>query len=622
MRSIKNFISYLQNRNKLFIISIVWILVLFLSWDLSLRQFFASGIFYSVNVLGDYWAISSQATWLPLIAEISRGNLFPIDPFLGQADSDFGFFPYLSLWFSGLLISVFGIGGTFVIGSSILPTLSYIFMVLIYRCFLNWRWSISLSALGIMGFIYDPFREFLLGIILGEGWLTLGSDSLPSAAGFPFPAISLLSFLIVFYLSIQRRYMSKRRSIILSIAWGLQSQIHIINLIFGVPFWVLFLGLKIWRSSNNNWPHENTKQLFFHIAIVAIFCIPMIISMWLQFDSGLGLDYLTGPPKVTNSFDWFFILAYCVFPLLLLRLAYGVFRIDPYELLIKFLPVWVAMIVELVLSLSWQFFGIGIPSELLQSRLGLYFLHVFYFAPVIYCMHRSIGNYSIGPESLLVSYKIRSFCIWLFKDASLIFLPCFLILLSVFFITSSEKSYEKFQDVGFLNSQKSELIDNLLTSEIKPGEVLIGPDHVSNLLLPIKGRYGGLWTNQIISNASSSEIIERFATYGKVMGWTETQFLKFMLPSIKPFNQSELLLDISGNEVVPGLGYWLTYHNNSLSSVQLEDFSSELIRVYSSINLIEKLNDYNVKRMVLENELQYNFYSPAKKVGKYFVFNF
>jgi hypothetical protein len=294
---------------------------------------------------------------------------------------------------------------------------------------------------------------------------------LPGAAGFPFPAISLLSFLIVFYLSIQRTYMSKRRSIILSIAWGLQSQIHIINLIFGVPFWVLFLGLKIWRSSNNNWSHKNTKILFFHIAIVAISCIPMMISMWLQFNSGLGLDYLTGPPQVTESFDWFFILAYCVFPLLLLRLAYGVFRVDPYELLIKFLPVWVAMIVELVLSLSWQFFGIGIPSELLQSRLGLYFLHIFYFTPVIYCMHRSIGNYSIGTESLLISYKIRSFCIWLFKDASLIFLPCFLISLSVFFIVSSEKSYEKFQDAGFLNNQKSELIDNLLTSEIKPGEV-------------------------------------------------------------------------------------------------------------------------------------------------------
>tara|TARA_B110000008_G_C16771077_1_gene484636 strand:+ start:179 stop:769 length:591 start_codon:yes stop_codon:yes gene_type:complete len=195
-------------------------------------------------------------------------------------------------------------------------------------------------------------------------------------------------------------------------------------------------------------------------------------------------------------------------------------------------------------------------------------------------------------------------------------------LLTVFFLLSSEKYYQKFQDVSFLNNQKSELIDNLLTSGIQPGQVLIGPDNVSNLLLPIKGRYGGLWTNQVISNASSSQIIERFATYAKVIGWTEKQFLKFMLPGNKPFNQSEVILDISGSKVSPGLGYWLTYHNNSLNSEDLKNLSLQLTGIYNSINLVKKLKDYGVKRMVLENKLQQNFGTPPKKVGKYFVFNY
>ena len=620
MRIIKNFISDLKNGNKLFFISIVWVLVLFLSWDL--RQVFTSGLSYNGTVLGDYWVISSQATWLPLIAEISRGNLFPIDPFLGQGDFDFRFFPYLSLWLSGLLISIFGMGGTLLIGSSILPTLSYIFMVLIYRCFLNWRWSISLSALGILGFNYDPFREFIMGILLGEGWINLGAESFPGAIGFPFPAISLLSFLMVFYFSIKRGYMSKRRSIILSIAWGLQSQIHIINLIFGIPFWFCFLGLITWRSSKQNWSYKDSKQFFMHMVIVAFVCVPMIISIWSQFNHGLGLDYLAGSIKDSNSFDWFFILSYCIIPLLVLRIAYGVFRVDPYELLFKFLPVWVAMSVELLLSLAWHLFGIGLPSELLLSRLGLFFLHIFYFTPAIYCMHRSTGNYSVGSESLLLSSRIRSFFIWLFRDASLIFLPIFVILLTVFFLLSSEKAYQKYQDVDLLNIQKSELIDNLLISGINPGEVLIGPDNLTNLLLPVKGRYGGLWTNQIISKANSVQIIERFATYAKVVGWTEKQFLIFMLPSIKPFDQSEAVLDISGNKEVPGLGYWLTYHNNVLSSIELEELSSELIRIYNSTNLNKKLKDYDVKRIVLDNKFLYNFDVPPKKVGSYLVFDF
>ena len=45
---------------------------------------------------------------------------------------------------------------------------------------------------------------FLFGIFLGEGWISLGADSLPGAIGFPFPAISLLSFLMVFYYSIKQ----------------------------------------------------------------------------------------------------------------------------------------------------------------------------------------------------------------------------------------------------------------------------------------------------------------------------------------------------------------------------------------------------------------------------------
>ena len=617
---IKKLINYSNNGNILFLISIGWILVLFLSWDL--RLILASSLSFNGTTIGDYWAISSQASWLPLIAEISRGNFFPVDPFLGQGDSAIRFFPYVSLWISGLLVSIFGMGGALFIGSTIIPTLSYIFMVLIYRCFLNWRWSISLSALGILGFHSAPFRDFLIGIFLGEGWTTLGADFLPGIIGFPFPALSLMSFLIVFYFSIQRGYMSKRRSIILSIAWGLQSQIHIINLVFGIPFWFCFLGLSMWRSNKNKWLYDSTKYILLHMAIVALISLPMIFSIWLQFNYGLGMDYLAGSVENTSSIDWFFIIAYCIFPLIVLRIAYGVFRVDPYELLFKFLPVWVAMLVELLLFFAWQLFGIGLPSDLLLNRLGLFFLHIFYFTPAIYCMHRSSVNYSVGSESLAISSKVRSFFIWLFREASLIYLPIIIISLTIFFLVSAERNYQKFKSIGAKNQQKTELIFNLITSEINPGEVLIGPDNLTNLLLPIKGRYGGLWTNRIISNVSSTESMERFATFAKVIGWTEEQFLTFMLPGAKYFNNSNVLYDISGVRAVPGLGYWLTFHNNSLNIDEIKALSDELTRIYNEIDFMKKLNEYKVKRIILSAESPNNFDKEQKKVGTYTIIEF
>ena len=587
-----------------------------------MRQALAFGLSFSGTVLGDNWTISSQATWLPLIAEISRGNLFPIDPYMGQGDSAFRFFPYVSLWIAGLLTSIFGIGGTLFIGSSIFPTLSYIFMVLIYRCFLNWRWSISLAALGILSFNYEPFREFLIGILLGDGWIRLGTESLPGVVGFPFPAISLLSFLMVFYFSIQRGYMSKRRSIILSIAWALQSQIHIINLIFGIPFWFCFLGLKIWRSTKNHWSYNESKQLVMNMLIVGLICLPMLISIWFQFNHGLGLNYLAGPSKESDSVGWFIIVVYCILPLMVLRIAYGVFRIDPYEIIVKFLPVWVAMSVELLLILAWQLFGIGIPTELLFSRLGLFFLHIFYFTPAIYCMHRSTVNYSLGTESLLLSSRIRSFVIWFFRDASLGYLPLFVILLTAFFLSSSEKYYQNFNNNDLKTYHENEFIYGILTKEIMPGEVIIGPNHLTNLLLPVNGRYGGIWTNRIISEANSVEVIERFATYAKVLNWTDEQFLSFMLPGGKSFNFSRGMLGISGDNVVPGLGYWLTFHNNLLNSVELKDFSLQLIKIYNTINLNEKLKDYRVKRIILNDKSLHNLDVIPKKVNNYLVFDF
>jgi hypothetical protein len=614
---IKKLINYLNNGNVIFFISIIWILTLFLSW--SLRPVLLTGLSFSGTFIGDYWAISSQASWLPLIAEVSRGNLFPVDPFLGQGDSAFRFFPYISLWLSGLLIFIFGMGGTLLIGSTIIPTCSYIFMVLIYRCFLNWRWSLSLSALGILGFNYAPFREFLFGILTGKDWVNLGADALPGAIGFPFPEISLLSFLMAFYFSIQRGYMSKRRSIILSIAWALQSQIHIVNLIFGIPFWVCFLALKIWRSKKNHWPYDSSKELFMHIVIISAICLPMVISIWSQFNNGLGLDYLAGPVENVNSIDWFFLITYCIFPLVVLRIAYEVFRVDPYELLIKFLPVWIAMSVELSLFIAWQVFNIGIPSELLLSRLGLFFLHIFYFTPAIYCMHRSTVNYSVGSESLILSFRIRSFFIWFFRDASSVYLPIIVISLTVFFLTSAEKSYQKFKDLGLQNHQKSELIFNLMTSEAKPGEVLIGPDNLTNLLLPVKGQFGGIWTNRIISQISIEEVLERFSTYAKVIGWTEKEFLTFMLPGSRSFNHSGVIHDISGNKPVPGLGYWLTFHNNSLDMKELTDLSGQLTRIYNSINYLEKLKEYEVKRIILNGESSDDFKKISKKVGIYTI---
>ena len=138
----------------------------------------------------------------------------------------------------------------------------------------------------------------------------------------------------------------------------------------------------------------------------------------------------------------------------------------------------------------------------------------------------------------------------------------------------------------------------------------------------MQGRYRSLWTNRIISKADTVEVIERFAVYSKVAGWSEEEFLSFMLPGNNSFNQTGAMINISGDGVVEGFGYWLTFHNNVLNINELKNLSDILIKTFNSINLNEKLEEYGVKRIILMDESQHNFDVKPKKIGDYLIFNF
>ena len=95
-----------------------------------------------------------------------------------------------------------------------------------------------------------------------------------------------------------------------------------------------------------------------------------------------------------------------------------------------------------------------------------------------------------------------------------------------------------------------------------------------------------------------------------------------MSPSSKSFINSKFNFDISGVKPIPGLGYWLTMHNNSLNSEELKDYSNKVVRIYNSINYLQKLEEYSVKRIVLEKEFSDDFKNKFKRVGNYIIIDF
>ena len=614
---IKSLIRKIYNKfvdtNTIFLVSIIWISIIFSTWDL--RQYLLLGEYFDKLLISDYWILSNHVSWIALSNEVSQGNFFPAYSFHDYTVSEFRFFPYLSLWFSGFLIYIFGVTDSVLVGSTLLPVLSYIFMTLIFKNFLSWRWSISLSSLGVLGFSSASFRDFLSGLIMGRGWLDLGVNNFPDIVNFPFPAISLLSFLFVFYLSIKKIHMSKMRMILLSVLWGIQSQVHIVNAIIGIPFWIGLLILVNFRSNRNHWEAKQTRQLLVHFFIILLICLPALFSIWAQSTNNEGLSLLVDTSTNLKSVNWFMIIVYFAVPLAALAFTYRVFRVDPYEILYKFLPIWIVMSVELILVLLWGFFGIGIPSELLFNRITLFFLHIFYFVPPIYYMNRFKFNYHFGTESLLISKKIRSMLHWFFRDASLVYLPLFFLLLTAFSISSSEKSFQHFKEYVVPAHKEVSKIIHLLSEGVESDEVLIGPDNITNISLMYRGEYKTLWTNKLISTDNVNEVIERFALYAKIIGWDEDEFLLFMSPSNLTYSTKKLMLN--SRSAVPGLGYWLTFNNKIMKDVEIDKLILKLKDIYKKINVNKMLKEYNVKKIVVNKNSVFAKRHKGKVIGEY-----
>ena len=614
---IKSLIRKIYNKfvdtNTIFLVSIIWISIIFSTWDL--RQYLLLGEYFDKLLISDYWILSNHVSWIALSNEVSQGNFFPVYSFHDYTFSEFRFFPYLSLWFSGLLIYIFGVTDSVLVGSTLLPVLSYIYMTLIFKNFLPWRWSISLSSLGVLGFSSASFRDFLSGLIMGRGWLDLGVNNFPDIVNFPFPAISLLSFLFVFYLSIKKIHMSKMRMILLSVLWGIQSQVHIVNAVIGIPFWIGLLILVNFRSNRNHWEAKQTRQLLVHFFIILLICLPALFSIWAQSTNNEGLSLLVDTSTNLKSVNWFMIIVYFAVPLAALAFTYRVFRVDPYEILYKFLPIWIVMSVELILVLLWGFFGIGIPSELLFNRITLFFLHIFYFVPPIYYMNRFKFNYHFGTESLLISKKIRSMLHWFFRDASLVYLPLFFLLLTAFSISSSEKSFQHFKEYVVPAHKEVSKIIHLLSEGVESDEVLIGPDNITNISLMYRGEYKTLWTNKLISTDNVNEVIERFALYAKIIGWDEDEFLLFMSPSNLTYSTKKLMLN--SRSAVPGLGYWLTFNNKIMKDVEVGKLALRLRDVYKKMNSSKKLKEYNVKKVIVDKNSVFAKGHKGKVIGEY-----
>lgn len=571
----------------------LWVMALFFMWA-PLQAVLLELPMVGLSV-DDFDKFSNEAAWWPLASDVASGTLFPVAPALGEGAQGIGFYPYLTLWAHGLLIAIFGIEGTAWIGVLLLPTVIFVLLVLVYQQYLPWRWSLSMAALGIVTFIDFPFREFLLGVLAGRGWHDIGTLTAPALLHFPFPVFSLIGFLAVFLISIRSRRLTGKNIWIITLLWGLQFQIHIINGVIGAIFWPVYLTLRLWRQDRGKLSAGSVKNLIAQGIIFAFLLSPTIVTFF-------AAQHIAPSSANIDQTDLIISVAfgYLFLPVAAISLLYYLEPIDLFELRSRFLAVWVLLATELVLMIMNVLTGFGPNPDLIVSRIGFYFIHIFAFVPVVYYLVRpGLEFVRQSPLEREVT-RLKRFIRWCTHDASYVYLPLFFITLTFFAVASARSAYIDAAEIRAPVLKKSVSQVHALYSEPSVGAVM-AEEPAANLLIPIMGEAGSLWVNRFGNQSSEIEAIERFALYARLAGWNEGSFVAFMAPSDNrafTVNSGQIYL-ISQSKITAGLGYWLLRHNLPISKEGRDVYIATVKKVFKELDVTVAVKKFNLSRLFL-----------------------
>jgi hypothetical protein len=546
---------------------------------------------------GSFSELSNYAVWWQLAGKVAFGNILSNIQSIAGTNNVVNLYPYLTILVHGFLIFIFGVEATAWIGTLILPILCFLLLTLVYRRFVDWRWAICLAALGLFAFSNFPFGNFLLGLLEGKGWIDLGQSLHPDILQFPFPAFSLTVFTAVFLASIRYMKLTTVQLTTLSVLWALQAYVHILNAFVGITFWMIFIAVRLFRKNNYRYSSQYLRAMLFQAVLVLVIISPALIGYLGQFGDGLGV---IREPATNGVVELGFLLGYLIFPLILMATLSRIQSIDLFELRTKFLPVWVLMASEAILLFVHSFFGIGPSVESFQSRLGMFFIHPFSFVPIIYYGSLPRPSFERPTKGSAFSLLAKKSLEWFFREASFVYLPIFYVLISLYAISSARQGYEDAAHVRNMAIFVSEAeLSSVKSVPVEIGDIAVVQSVAGNLLLPVRTGFGSLLVPRFVDHRPESEAIERIALYAQLVGWSEEQFIDFMMPS--PFG-SLLLRDritLADQSVRPGIGYWLVHHYTLMTIEDLARYRSRLLETFIGLNVPSSVKRYKVRVLVL-----------------------
>jgi hypothetical protein len=587
--------------NSLSCIAVCLAAMIFFTWY-PLQWLLGGHSYLDISTVG---AFKSTYSWMPLLHRVANGLFFPSYSSLLSSVGGAYFYPYMTVWASGIIFALWGYSGLILIGQWLLPLASFLIFIRIFRRYLSELWSVTIAFVAFVAFSDWPFHHFLMGLLFGKGWLDLSTYQSLEILHFPIPAFSIFTFLVLFYVSTQQVRLTGHRITMLTTCWALLSQVHIIDAIYGLTFWFTYFTIRFFRQ--NKKPYAIFSLVVVQLFIVLLIVSPLIYGFFKDNASGMtraiNLGMLVSSPIVQGGLYYYF--AYFILPLTLMMIIYFIQRVDFYEIVFKFWHVYMLMLIEFILVSISIVTPIDINLFVLQNRIAFFFLHFYYYVPFLYYAARSPHTYFIGVESVSLFSALRNGLSRLFSVYNRVYLPIIIVLLIIFSSVSAYNSFSYQKDIlrPTLSSALQEL--NELKSYFPSGSLLVSETPIVNLLsstLPHVD-YGSLWANRFIDDIPIEEAIDRLVLYARIYSWPSEKFISFMLPGVLQQSRNALVKVTPESISASGIGYWLIFHNHSMSSSELLNYSKMLKDRYYNLNIKQAMHRFHVERIFARSVL-------------------
>ena len=284
-------------------------------------------------------------------------------------------------WLLFLMSQVFSQSFIFSFAPIIFTTLSFLLALKIFELYkLQKSWALLLAFFGMTSISTMPLLQTL------TNFLTLNLANQPSYGGY-FDLLAsfssslvLLVFLGLLFLTLKAQIFNSNYRKLLPSGWALSVLIHPSLFIFGYSFIICTNLIQLRRLRLRDKPLNIVNFLLVNISPL-LFAIPYVLYSISFFGSNPETIIASDPGDFLSFVKAIFF--YFAIPLCLMLFANRVFKVDPFESFVRFWPILLIALIEILLRTLQLIHLLPIDDQVILNRVSVYFLHFFYYLPFL-----------------------------------------------------------------------------------------------------------------------------------------------------------------------------------------------------------------------------------------------